>query len=147
MCAVCVAQHSYSSVSSYTVAWYIQQCCLCCCRFISKDPVSAIAVFWINLCITFLCLYISFIISSFVGGSETTCKAFSFLFHYFLLVSCAAVTLLAFFTAVTLPLEGNKRKLAYLGAIIANWSMCIHLCMIVSCVDRLCFSMQYFPSS
>ena len=80
-----------------------------------------VVIFLINLCIAFLCLNISYIISSFVDGSETTCKAFSFIFHYFLLVSCAALASMAFFTGVIPPFDG-KKKLMYLGPIAAGWS-------------------------
>lgn len=84
--------------------------------------MSAVGVLLSNLCIALLCLCISFIISSLVGGSETACKAFSFFFHYFLLVSCAALAMMAFFTGIPAPLSGNKQKLVYVGTILANWS-------------------------
>ena len=94
------------------------------CRFCKGlgAPVPVAVIFLINLCISFLLLYISFIISSFVGGSKSACKAFSFFFHYFILVCCAALVMVVLFTGVLKPFGGRK-KFIYLAAIVASWGM------------------------
>ena len=142
MCFVCASEHGDNSVSansdSFTcISWF-------CFRYCNKELMPAV-IFLINLCIAFICLNISYIISSFVGGSETTCKAFSFIFHYFLLVSCAALASMAFFTGVIPPFDGKKKSI-YLGPIAANWSMFPYR---VHAAELIVFpiSFQYFPSS
>ena len=85
---------------------------------------SGFGVMLINFCVSLLCLYVSFIVSYFVGSSENACKAFSFLFHYFLLAASLALCIVAFFTGWS-PFSGRKKKLTYLAALLTNWSKTI----------------------
>lgn len=78
-------------------------------------------MFLINLCIALPGLYITYIISHFTGGSERACEAFSFLFHYFVLVSCLALSMVTFFFGWT-PFTGKKKLVSYVAAILLNWS-------------------------
>ena len=87
----------------------------------SDIRVSAYGMVMINFCVCLLCLYISYIISYLVGASENACKAFSFLFHYFLLVASLGLCILAFFTGWA-PFSGKKQNLTYLAALLTNWS-------------------------
>jgi hypothetical protein len=86
-----------------------------------SEHMPAVSTFLINLCTALLFLNLSFIISTFVGASENTCKAFSFLLHYFLLVCCISLALMVCFTGVGKPSE-NKKKFLYLATLLANWS-------------------------
>ncbi len=107
----------------------------------SEVRSSAFGVFLLNLCISLLCLYISYTISHFVGNSESACKAFSFIFHYFILVSCMAVPIVAFFTGWT-PFSGKKQQLCYVAALILNWSMFAYCGMFPYLIHQ--FSSQCF---
>ena len=91
------------------------------CSYCREMRSSAVGVFLVNLCISLICLYIFYTISNFVGSSEVACKAFSFLFHYFVLVSCVALSIMAFFTGWR-PFAGRIKLMSYVTAVLLNWS-------------------------
>ena len=84
---------------------------------------STTGVLLINLCLALISLYISFIISYYVLVPEEACAAFSFVFHYLVLVSSFALTTMAVFRV----LDPLRRKVVFGLAIAADWCKLISL--------------------
>ena len=84
---------------------------------------STTGVLLINLCLALIALYVSFIISHYVLVSDESCAAFSFVFHYLVLVSSFALTTMAVFRV----LDPLGRKVVFGLAIAADWCKLISL--------------------
>ena len=76
-------------------------------------------MFLINLCVSFIALSVCFIISHYVMVNADACKAFSFFFHYTLLVSSGSIAIMVFFM-IYAPYTGSARRIAFTTAITTN---------------------------
>lgn len=104
-------------------------------RDIRSSPVG---ISLVNICISFTFLYISYIVSHFMSPFEVVCTAFSFLLHYFLLVSTLSLPVMVLFMGWA---PSKRRKLFYFAGLFFNWGMIIML-PLVQVIHFFCLIFQ-----
>ena len=125
-----LVQHLYGCFNKWTYAMLLFSYSL-------RSSHTGIAL--INLCVALVSLSLSFTISTFVHTTDNVCVVFSAFFHYTILVSSLAIEIMALFMLYR-PYTTAKKKIAYVIALLTNWSEWIVILSV--CVSTLysCFN-------